>query len=149
MISTMPLCFRVTPSSARNYAAETLIETAIPRCSREVVSLHRVILKWMGRRDYISVVMVACLAITLGQGSLLQAQQSLQAYLDSLTVGRHGSAIVINPATGEIRAAWNLRRATEDAYRPGSTAKIVAAAAPYSKPSAFTSPTHCRIGTLL
>jgi cell division protein FtsI/penicillin-binding protein 2 len=82
-----------------------------------------------GRRFSVLVLLGAWLIIALGQTSRVHAQQKFQAYLDSLTAGRHGSAIVINPATGEIRAAWNLRRATRDAYPPGSTAKIVEAAA--------------------
>ena len=80
---------------------------------------------WVGRLASISAVIGVCLAITPDQASRLHARASLQAHLDSLTAGRRGSAIVISPATGEIRAAWNLRAATEDAYPPGSTAKIV------------------------
>lgn len=82
-----------------------------------------------GRGIPITLVLGACLIIILGQASPLHAQENLQSYLISLTARRDGSAIVINPSTGEIRAAWNLRGATEDAYPPGSTAKIVEAAA--------------------
>jgi cell division protein FtsI/penicillin-binding protein 2 len=53
----------------------------------------------------------------------------MQSYLTSLTQGRHGSAIAINPATGEVLAAWNLKGAVNDAYPPGSAAKIVTLAA--------------------
>lgn len=81
------------------------------------------------RRFSVSVLMVGCLIFTLGQTTRLRAQQKFQAYLNSLTLGRHGSAVVINPATGEVRAAWNLRHAAVDAYPPGSTAKIVEAVA--------------------
>jgi peptidoglycan glycosyltransferase len=61
--------------------------------------------------------------------SRLDAQENLQSYLASLTSARRGSAIVIKPASGEILAAWNLQQAVEDAYPPGSTAKIVLSAA--------------------
>jgi len=59
----------------------------------------------------------------------LDAQENLQSYLASLTGARRGSAIIIKPASGELLAAWNLRKAVEDAYPPGSTAKIVLSAA--------------------
>lgn len=81
------------------------------------------------RRISASVLMGACLIITQGLTTRLHAQQKFQAYLKFLTAGRHGSAIAVNPGTGEVRAAWNLRQATMDAYRPGSTAKIVEAVA--------------------
>lgn len=74
-------------------------------------------------------IVAACLAATLGWPSSLRAEHNLQSYLNSLASGRHGSAIVIDPSTGEILAAWNLRQATRDAYPPGSVAKIVEAAA--------------------
>jgi cell division protein FtsI/penicillin-binding protein 2 len=81
------------------------------------------------RRIPISLAVGASLIVILCQASQLHAQQNLQAHLSFLTAHRHGSAIVIDPSTGGILAAWNLRRATEDAYPPGSTAKIVEAAA--------------------
>ncbi|HXH49844.1 MAG TPA: penicillin-binding transpeptidase domain-containing protein [Terriglobia bacterium] len=71
---------------------------------------------------------VVCLIVTLAQPLHLQAQHNFQSYLNSLTARQDGSVIVINPSTGAIRAAWNLRRATMDAYPPGSTGKIVEAA---------------------
>lgn len=74
-------------------------------------------------------IIVACLSASLGWVRNLRAQQDLHSYLNSLAAGRHGSALVINPSTGEILAAWNLREAISDAYPPGSTAKIVEAAA--------------------
>jgi penicillin-binding protein A len=66
---------------------------------------------------------------SLGTAPRARSQTDLQVYLDHLTHGRRGSAIVANPSTGEILAAWNLTAATNSAYPPGSTAKIVEAAA--------------------
>jgi cell division protein FtsI/penicillin-binding protein 2 len=63
------------------------------------------------------------------QASQLGARTSLRSYLEALVVKQRGSAIVIDPATGEIQAAWNLQAAVENAYPPGSTAKIVEATA--------------------
>jgi cell division protein FtsI/penicillin-binding protein 2 len=65
------------------------------------------------------------LVLGLGQASPMATAGSLQPYLSSLTAGRRGSAIAINPATGEVLAAWNLEGAANDAYPPGSTAKVV------------------------
>jgi cell division protein FtsI/penicillin-binding protein 2 len=70
-----------------------------------------------------------CLVIAPAQASQFGARTSLRSYLEALVVNQRGAAIVIDPATGEIRAAWNLRAAVEDAYPPGSTAKIVEATA--------------------
>lgn len=96
---------------------------------RELLSLCRVVLSMMGRRIRTFFVMAACLSVSLGWPSTLRAQPNLQSYLNSFATGRHGSAIVINPSTGEILAAWNLSQSMRDAYPPGSTAKIVEAAA--------------------
>jgi cell division protein FtsI/penicillin-binding protein 2 len=93
------------------------------------VALHDWHISPKSRSISVVVIGVVYLILTLGLASLLQAQQNLQSYLNSLTAQEHGSAIVINPLTGEICAAWNLRRATMDAYPPGSTSKIVEAAA--------------------
>ena len=65
------------------------------------------------------------LVLGLGHASPVATAGSLQSYLHSLTAGRRGSAIAIHPATGEILAAWNLEGAVNDAYPPGSTAKVV------------------------
>ncbi|HUI41661.1 MAG TPA: penicillin-binding transpeptidase domain-containing protein [Terriglobia bacterium] len=83
----------------------------------------------MGKAAWLRAIVASFVAVTLAGGSRLEAQKSLQSTLDALTAGRRGSAIAINPASGEILAAWNLRAATEDAYPPGSAAKLVAAAA--------------------
>jgi cell division protein FtsI/penicillin-binding protein 2 len=79
------------------------------------------------KSNCVTVIAGACVIINLDQA--LHAQQNFQTYLDSVTANRHGSAIVVNPSTGKVLAAWNLRRAIEDAYPPGSTAKIVEATA--------------------
>jgi cell division protein FtsI/penicillin-binding protein 2 len=93
------------------------------------VALHDWHVSLKSRPVIVVVIGVVYLILTMGQASLLQAQQSLQSYLNSLTARQHGSVIVINPSTGEICAVWNLRRATMDAYPPGSTGKIVEASA--------------------
>ena len=100
-----------------------------PGSARELLSLYRVVCSNMGGRFRTFFIMAACLSALLGWSGSLRAQQNLQSYLNSLATGRHGSVVVINPSTGGILAAWNLRQATRDAYPPGSTAKIVEAAA--------------------
>jgi cell division protein FtsI/penicillin-binding protein 2 len=70
-----------------------------------------------------------CLVVAPAQASQLGARTSLRSYLEALVVNQRGSAIVIDPATGEIQAAWNLQAAVENAYPPGSAAKIVEATA--------------------
>jgi penicillin-binding protein A len=83
----------------------------------------------MARHVGIFAIMGVFVAIAPTRTSRLGAQESLQSYLASLTRARRGSAIVIKPASGEVLAAWNLQQAVEDAYPPGSTAKIVLSAA--------------------
>lgn len=77
--------------------------------------------RWFG----IVVLFGISLVSGLGHASPLRTHGSLQSYLTSLTQGRRGSAIAINPATGEVLAAWNLKGAVNDAYPPGSAAKVV------------------------
>ena len=83
----------------------------------------------MARRSGTVFLIGISLVSRLGQDSAHRTPASVQTYLTSLTQSRRGSAIVINPATGEILAAWNLKDAVNDAYPPGSTAKIVTVAA--------------------
>lgn len=59
----------------------------------------------------------------------LHAEDNLQAFLSSLLRGRRGAAIVSNPMTGELLAIENPRMAMDRAFPPGSTAKLVEAAA--------------------
>ncbi|MBI1983684.1 MAG: hypothetical protein HYS61_05755 [Acidobacteria bacterium] len=59
----------------------------------------------------------------------LRAQEDLQSFLDNLMTGRRGAVLVANPATGEILAVWNAKAAFGNTYPPGSTAKLVEAAA--------------------
>lgn len=59
----------------------------------------------------------------------LQAQEDLQTYLRSLLRGRRGAVVVSNPGTGQVLAVWHARTAFEEAFPPGSAAKLVASAA--------------------
>ena len=83
----------------------------------------------MATRFGIVVLIGISLVSGLRQDSALRPPASMQTYLTSLTQGRRGSVIAINPATGEVLAAWNLKGAVNDAYPPGSAAKIVILAA--------------------
>src|SRR3989442_14242138 len=60
-------------------------------------------------------------------------QESLQAYLDSFMSSKRGVVIVLNPKTGEIRAAWRFQAGIHDAHPPGSRAKIVDSGAALQK----------------
>jgi cell division protein FtsI/penicillin-binding protein 2 len=57
------------------------------------------------------------------------AQENLQTFLNTLMRPRQGAVLISNPSTGELLAAWNLRVAFDRAVPPGSTAKLVPAAA--------------------
>lgn len=70
---------------------------------------------------------VILLALTLAGN--LAARETLQAFINGLMLGRQGAVIALNPATGECRAVWNPSVAFDQAFPPGSTAKLVAAAA--------------------
>jgi peptidoglycan glycosyltransferase len=59
----------------------------------------------------------------------LSARETLQPFVNALMRGRQGAVIASNPATGEVRAVWNPSVAFDQAFPPGSTAKLVAAAA--------------------
>ncbi len=59
----------------------------------------------------------------------LPAQESFQRVLGALTRGRRGAVIVSNPSTGELLAVRNPSVAFGKAFPPGSTAKVVEAAA--------------------
>ena len=69
------------------------------------------------------------LALTLLIASPLEAQGNLQSFVDNLMSGRRGAAIVSNPASGEVLAVWNAKVVFGRAFPPGSTAKVVEAAA--------------------
>jgi len=83
----------------------------------------------MARRFGIVVLIGISLVSGLGHASPLRTHGSMQSYLTSLTQGRRGSLIAINPSTGDVLAAWNLKGAVNDAYPPGSAVKIVILAA--------------------
>ena len=84
-----------------------------------------------GRRTVESGTAAFCLLLSTNLCGALRPhpQESLQAYLDSFMSSERGVVIVLNPKTGEIRAAWRLQAGIHDAYPPGSTAKIVESAA--------------------
>jgi len=58
-----------------------------------------------------------------------QAAGNMQLVLNRLMRGRRGAVIVSNPQTGKLVAIWNPQTAFNRAFRPGSTAKVVATAA--------------------
>jgi len=72
---------------------------------------------------------LAILLATLVSGSELQGAESLQSFLDHLLQGKQGAVIVSNPRTGQILSIWNPETALQEAYPPGSTAKLVVSAA--------------------
>jgi peptidoglycan glycosyltransferase len=57
------------------------------------------------------------------------AEENLQTFLNARMRHRQGAVFISNPTTGEILAAWNSRLAFDRALPPGSTAKLVSAAA--------------------
>ncbi len=65
----------------------------------------------------------------LGNGAGRCAEQSLQSDVNGLMRGKAGAVIVSDPRTGRILAIWNPTDAFKEAYRPGSTAKVIASAA--------------------
>jgi len=58
-----------------------------------------------------------------------QAEENLQAFLNTLMRHRPGAVLISNPLTGELLAVWNRRAAFDRALPPGSTAKLVTATA--------------------
>ena len=81
------------------------------------------------RRPVLSLALAFSWVISPARATQPRKTNTLQSYLNVLVANQRGSAIVINPATGQILAAWNLESAVRDAYPPGSAAKIVEAAA--------------------
>jgi cell division protein FtsI/penicillin-binding protein 2 len=59
----------------------------------------------------------------------LRAARNLQAFVSTLLPEKDGAAIVSDPRTGQIIALVSPHLALEEAYPPGSTAKIVTSAA--------------------
>jgi cell division protein FtsI/penicillin-binding protein 2 len=72
---------------------------------------------------------LAILLATLVGGSELQGAGTLQLFLDHLLQGKRGAVIVSDPRTGQILSIWNPQTALDEAYPPGSTAKLVVSAA--------------------
>lgn len=70
----------------------------------------------------------ATIALILVASKGVHAQQTFQARLDKIMKGMSGAVIVSNPRTGVILAIWNHEVAFQNAFPPGSTAKIVASA---------------------
>lgn len=77
--------------------------------------------------------LVGCCLSNVLMGALFaapaRAADRLPSYVKALMRGRQGAVVVSNPATGEILAEWNPELAFQRAFPPGSTAKIVTAAA--------------------
>jgi cell division protein FtsI/penicillin-binding protein 2 len=71
----------------------------------------------------------AVLLATLIISPELRGAESLQPFLGHLLHGKQGAVIVSNPNTGKILSIWNAKTAFEEAYPPGSTAKLVVSAA--------------------
>src|SRR5208283_4100020 len=69
------------------------------------------------------------LLISLAGGRGLRGAESLQSFTNHLLQGKAGAVIVSDPRTGRILAVWNSQSAFEEAYPPGSTAKLVVSAA--------------------
>ena len=68
------------------------------------------------------------LAMHLGEPDL-RAAENLQLFLNQIMQGKQGAVIVSNPRTGRILAIWNPHSALQEAFPPGSTAKVVASVA--------------------
>jgi cell division protein FtsI/penicillin-binding protein 2 len=69
------------------------------------------------------------IALMLLIPSVLKAQDNLQTFVNNRMSGRRGAAMVTNPMTGEVLAVRNARLVFGQAFPPGSTAKLVEAAA--------------------
>ncbi len=82
-----------------------------------------------GRCGSVDRLALLVLGVALAVSSARGADASLPRYVRTLMRGHRGVALVSNPATGEILALSNKEMAFESAFPPGSTAKIVTAAA--------------------
>lgn len=74
-----------------------------------------------------SVSIIILLAAVVGAPRL--RAEDLQSSVARLMQGKVGAAIVSDPRTGQILAVWNSQKALQQAYAPGSTAKVVVSAA--------------------
>jgi cell division protein FtsI/penicillin-binding protein 2 len=72
---------------------------------------------------------LALLLAVLVSGPDLGAAESFQTFVSHLLSGRAGAVIVSDPRTGQILALANQPCAFQQAYTPGSTAKLVVSAA--------------------
>lgn len=72
---------------------------------------------------------LALILATFAAGPALRAAEGLQLFLNHLMQGRQGAVIVSDPRTGRILSIWNPPTAFQEAYPPGSTAKLVISAA--------------------
>ncbi len=93
----------------------------------------------------------AVLWLTFPPAPPARAQGGLQEFLNALMRGHRGAVIISNPSTGEIRAVWNAAVAFNQAFPPGSTAKLVESAALLEERKiSSTDQVHClRIPELL
>jgi cell division protein FtsI/penicillin-binding protein 2 len=82
-----------------------------------------------GRGNFLRWSALLTLGVALAASSAHGVDASLPGYVRTLMRGRRGVALVSNPATGEILAVSNKEMAFQRAFPPGSTAKIVTAAA--------------------
>ncbi len=76
-----------------------------------------------------SSVVAAILLATLTSGPNLRGAQNLQSFVSRLLSQKDGAAILSDPRTGRIIAVVNPQLGFDEAYPPGSTAKIVTSAA--------------------
>ncbi len=83
----------------------------------------------MARRPFTFLRSLTLILTILVTGPGLRASESLQLFLNQLMQGKQGAVIVSDPRTGRILAIWNPTTAFDEAYPPGSTAKLVASAA--------------------
>ena len=60
--------------------------------------------------------------------SHVQAEDHLQASVDEIMMGTGGAAILTDPRSGRILAVWNRHVIFQQAFPPGSTAKLVTSA---------------------
>ena len=72
---------------------------------------------------------LSLLLAALAGGADLSAAENLQLFVSHLLQGKAGAVIVSDPRTGQALAIWDPQSAFQEAYRPGSTAKLVVSAA--------------------
>jgi cell division protein FtsI/penicillin-binding protein 2 len=77
------------------------------------------------RRMTGSVILLVALASSRG----LRAAEGLPGFVARAMQGKAGAVIVSDPRTGQVLALWNQQAGFEQAYAPGSTAKLVVSAA--------------------